>query len=79
VPHDREGEFVTEVRERDKRMTGGVEGAILEMYLSVPLEDLGAYRTKPQWAVRFVDRALEAGISFRAVVADSVYGQNTTF
>src|SRR5215208_7028301 len=33
VPRDREGEFVTEVFERYKRMTGDVE-AILEMYLS---------------------------------------------
>jgi putative transposase len=34
VPHDREGEFVTEVFERYKRMTGDVEEAVLEMYLS---------------------------------------------
>ena len=34
VPRDREGEFVTEVFERYKRMTGSVEEAILEMYLS---------------------------------------------
>jgi transposase-like protein len=34
VPRDREGEFVTEVFERYKRMTGDVEEAILEMYLS---------------------------------------------
>ena len=34
VPRDREGEFVTEVFERYKRMTGGVEEAVLEMYLS---------------------------------------------
>jgi putative transposase len=34
VPRDREGEFVTEVFERYKRMTGNVEEAILEMYLS---------------------------------------------
>jgi putative transposase len=33
VPRDREGEFVTEVFERYKRMTGDVEEAILEMYL----------------------------------------------
>lgn len=33
-----------------------------------------AFRTKPQLAVRLVDRALEAGVPFRAVVADSVYG-----
>lgn len=38
-----------------------------------------AFRTKPQLAVRLVDKALEAGISFRAVVADSVYGQNAKF
>jgi putative transposase len=34
VPRDREGEFVTEVFERYKRMTGDVEEAIQEMYLS---------------------------------------------
>ena len=34
VPRDREGEFVTEVFERYKRMRGDVEEAILEMYLS---------------------------------------------
>lgn len=34
VPREREGEFVTEVFERYKRMTGDVEEAILEMYLS---------------------------------------------
>jgi putative transposase len=34
VPRDREGDFVTEVFERYKRMTGDVEEAILEMYLS---------------------------------------------
>ena len=34
VPRDREGEFVTEVFERYKRMTGDVEQAVLEMYLS---------------------------------------------
>jgi transposase-like protein len=34
VPRDREGEFVTEVFERYKRMTGDVEEAILEMFLS---------------------------------------------
>jgi putative transposase len=34
VPRDREGEFVTEVFERYKRMTWDVEEAILEMYLS---------------------------------------------
>ena len=34
VPRDREGEFVTELFERYKRMTGDVEEALLEMYLS---------------------------------------------
>ena len=34
VPRDREGEFVTELFERYKRLTGNVEEAILEMYLS---------------------------------------------
>ena len=34
VPRDREGEFVTEVFERYKRLTGNVEEAVLEMYLS---------------------------------------------
>jgi putative transposase len=33
VPREREGEFVTEVFERYKRMTGDVEEAVLEMYL----------------------------------------------
>lgn len=33
VPRDREGEFLTEVFERYKRMTGDVEEAVLEMYL----------------------------------------------
>jgi putative transposase len=34
IPRDREGEFVTEIFERYKRMAGDVEEAILEMYLS---------------------------------------------
>ena len=34
VPRDRESEFATEVFERYKRMTGDVEEAVLEMYLS---------------------------------------------
>lgn len=38
-----------------------------------------AFRTKPQLAVRLVDQALDAGIPFRAIAADSVYGQNATF
>jgi DDE superfamily endonuclease len=38
-----------------------------------------AFRTKPQLAVELVDLALEAGASFRAVVADCFYGENATF
>jgi transposase-like protein len=34
VPRDHEGEFVTEVFDRYKRITGSVEEAVLEMYLS---------------------------------------------
>ncbi len=34
VSQDREGEFVTDVFERYKRMTGHIEEAILKMYLS---------------------------------------------
>jgi putative transposase len=34
VHRDREGEFITEVFKRYKRMTGDVEEAVLEMYLS---------------------------------------------
>jgi len=37
-----------------------------------------AFRTKPQLAVELVDAALEAGFSFRAVVADCFYGENAT-
>jgi SRSO17 transposase len=38
-----------------------------------------AFRTKPRLAVALVDAALEAGIPFRAVVADCFYGENATF
>jgi SRSO17 transposase len=39
-----------------------------------------AFRTKPQIGVDLVDRARgEAGIPFRAVVADSVYGESPNF
>jgi SRSO17 transposase len=37
------------------------------------------FRTKPQLAVALVDAALDAGFSFRAVVADCFYGENATF
>src|SRR5215212_7331918 len=37
------------------------------------------FRTKPQLGVGLVDAALEAGVSFRAVVADCFYGENATF
>jgi SRSO17 transposase len=35
-----------------------------------------AFRTKPQIAVELVERAREASIPFRAVVADCLYGEN---
>jgi hypothetical protein len=38
-----------------------------------------AFRTKPKIGVDLVDRAREAGIPFRAVVADSVYGESPNF
>ncbi len=38
-----------------------------------------AFRTKPQIGVDLVDQAREAGIPFRAVVADSVYGESPNF
>jgi hypothetical protein len=38
-----------------------------------------ALRTKPQLAVDLVDRALDLGVPFRAVVADSVYGESAAF
>jgi hypothetical protein len=38
-----------------------------------------AFRTKPQIAAGLVEEALKAGLSFRAVVADCVYGENVTF
>jgi DDE superfamily endonuclease len=37
------------------------------------------FRTKPQLAVGLIDAARQAGISFRAVVADCFYGDNTGF
>ena len=37
------------------------------------------FRTKPQVAVELVDKALSAGVEFRAVVADSGYGDNADF
>lgn len=38
-----------------------------------------AYRTKPQIALELVRQAVADGIPFRAVVADSFYGENETF
>ena len=38
-----------------------------------------AFRTKPQIALELVQRALTAGVPFRAVVADSFYGENDQF
>jgi putative transposase len=43
VPRDREGEFVTELFERYKRMTGDIEEAVVE---DVPLGDLGREDTR---------------------------------
>jgi hypothetical protein len=37
------------------------------------------FRTKPQLAVGLIDAARQAGIGFRAVVADCFYGDNTGF
>jgi hypothetical protein len=38
-----------------------------------------AYRTKPQIALQLVQEAIADGIPFRAVAADSFYGENDTF
>jgi hypothetical protein len=38
-----------------------------------------AYRTKPQIALKLVERAMEEGLPFRAVVADSLYGESQLF
>src|SRR5262249_48987044 len=38
-----------------------------------------SYRTKPQIALELVEQAVTDGIPFRAVVADSFYGENETF
>lgn len=38
-----------------------------------------AFRTKPQIAAELVERAREASIPFRAVVADCLYGENPDF
>ena len=38
-----------------------------------------AFRIKPQLAVALVDAALAAGVSFRAVVADCLYGEHAEF
>jgi SRSO17 transposase len=38
-----------------------------------------AFRTKPQIGVELVDCAREADVPFRAVVADSVYGESSNF
>jgi DDE superfamily endonuclease len=37
-----------------------------------------AFRTKPQVALQLIEAALEMGILFRAIVADSGYGENPT-
>jgi hypothetical protein len=38
-----------------------------------------AFRTKPQIALQLISAALDMGILFRAIVADSGYGENPTF
>ena len=38
-----------------------------------------AFRTKPQIALELVEREVAAGMRFKAVVADSFYGENDTF
>jgi hypothetical protein len=38
-----------------------------------------ALRTKPRLAVALVERALDRGVPFRAVVADSIYGESAAF
>jgi SRSO17 transposase len=38
-----------------------------------------AFRTKPQIALELVDRAVQMGIPFRAVVADILYGEHREF
>ena len=41
-------------------------------------EEAAAFRSKPQIALALIDAALEMGVEFRAVVADSFYGDNLT-
>ena len=38
-----------------------------------------AFRTKPQIALQLIGAALDTGVLFRAIVADSGYGENPTF
>jgi hypothetical protein len=38
-----------------------------------------AFRTKPQLGMQLVDAALAAGVRFRAVVADCLYGEQAAF
>lgn len=38
-----------------------------------------AFRTKPQLAIDLIERARKAGIPFKAIVADSAYGDNRPF
>lgn len=38
-----------------------------------------AFRTKPRIALQLIEAALNAGVLFRAIVADSGYGENPTF
>jgi SRSO17 transposase len=38
-----------------------------------------AFRTKPRIALQLIEAALNIGVLFRAIVADSGYGTNSTF
>lgn len=55
----------------------------VEPYTPAPWFERGkadpAFRTKPQIAVTLVERAVAAKWPFRAIVADSFYGENDTF
>jgi transposase-like protein len=72
VPRDREGEFVTEVFERYKRMTGDVEEAVLEMYLcgisvrkiAVAKEFVGLYGKRFPKAVSVFEAGIEDALTY---------------
>ena len=55
----------------------------VEPYTPAPWFEKGkndpAFRTKPQIALELVEREVAAGMPFKAVVADSLYGENDAF